>query len=180
MIKNKIGILGGSFNPAHQGHIHISLLAIKKLKLHELWWIPNIRNPFKNKINYLDFHDRISNCKAVTQDYKKIKVKQINNFYTYDLIKNLKKIYKKNDFIWIMGADNLENFHKWFKFKNLICEIEFAIFARENYFIKNHNYKAIKIYRKLQNNQKKLPKINIYLTPKNNLSSTKINQKNHA
>ena len=74
----KIGILGGSFNPAHQGHINISKLALQKLKLDQIWWIPTAFNPFKNKDIYSPLDQRIYSCKALTAKHPKIYVKKFS------------------------------------------------------------------------------------------------------
>ena len=95
------------------------------------------------------------------------------------MINSLQKKYKNYEFIWVMGADNLKDFHRWHDFKNLIHKIEFAIFSRDNYLKKINNFKAIKLYKKYKNKSKKLPKFSIFNTPKLNISSTQIrNEKN--
>ena len=63
----KVGILGGSFNPEHLGHIHLSEIAIKKLALNQLWWIPTSQNPLKAKNDFLSFDERIKNCQILTK-----------------------------------------------------------------------------------------------------------------
>ncbi len=170
----KIGILGGSFNPAHLGHIHLSEIALKKLALNQLWWIPTSQNPLKKKNNYLTFEERVKNCQIITQKNPKIYVKKIDNFYSIDLINSLQKKYKNYEFIWVMGADNLKDFHRWHDFNNLIHKIEFAIFSRDNYLKKTSNFKALKLYQKYKNKSKKLPKFSIFHSRKLNISSTQI------
>ena len=170
----KIGILGGSFNPAHLGHIHLSEIALKKLDLNQLWWIPTSQNPLKEKNDYLTFEERIKNCQIITQKNPKIYVKKIDNFYSIDLINSLQKKYKNYEFIWVMGADNLKDFHHWHDFKNLIYKIEFAIFSRDNYLKKTSNFRALKLYQKYKNKSKKLPKFSIFHCRKLNISSTQI------
>lgn len=174
----KIGILGGSFNPAHEGHVHISQLAIKKFSLQQLWWIPTSHHPFKKYNNYLSLDDRIKICQELTSKNHKIKIKKINNFYTIDLVKNLQKQYRFAKFMWIMGADNLPNFHKWHKFHELINIIEFQIFARSDCLLKNNNCPAIKLAKKFKKNAHKLPKINLLNSSKIDISSTKIRLQN--
>lgn len=175
----KIGILGGSFNPPHQGHLHISKLALQKLKLKQLWWIPTPQNPLKPHNNFLNFEERIEACKSIiSRDIIKVNpqiyVKKINNFYSIDLINLLQKKYKNYEFIWIMGDDNLSKFHKWHDFKNLIHKIEFAVFSREHNWHKFSQCPALKIYKKYTKKSKKLPKISILNNIKLNLSSTQI------
>ena len=176
----KVGILGGSFNPAHLGHIHLSEIAIKKLALNQLWWIPTAQNPLKAKNDFLTFEERIKNCQILTKKNPKIYVKKINNFYTIDLINYLQKKHKNYEFIWVMGADNLQELHRWHDFKNLIQKIEFAIFSRDNYLKKTNNFKALKIYKKYKNTSKKLPKFSIFHSQKLNISSTQIRNNNNA
>ena len=89
----KVGILGGSFNPAHLGHIHLSKIVIKKLALNQLWWIPTPQNPLKAKNNFLSFEERIKKCQIITQKNPKIYVKKINYFYSIDLVNFLQKKY---------------------------------------------------------------------------------------
>ena len=95
----KVGILGGSFNPAHLGHIHLSEIAIKKLALNQLWWIPTSQNPLKAKNDFLSFEERIKNCQILTKKNPKIYVKKIDNFYTIDLINYLQNKHKNYEFI---------------------------------------------------------------------------------
>ena len=176
----KVGILGGSFNPAHLGHIHLSEIAIKKLALNQLWWIPTSQNPLKAKNDFLSFEERVKNCQILTRKNPKIYVKKIDNFYTIDLINYLQNKHKNYEFIWVMGADNLAELHRWHDFKNLIQKIEFAIFSRDNYLKKANNFKASKLYQKYKNKSKKLPKFSIFHSRKLNISSTQIRNNNNA
>ncbi|NBX52963.1 MAG: nicotinate (nicotinamide) nucleotide adenylyltransferase [Proteobacteria bacterium] len=170
----KIGILGGSFNPAHEGHVHISKLAIQKLSLKQLWWVPTAQHPFKKFNNFLDLEERIKLCQKITKLHPKIKVKKIDNFYAIDLIKKLQKQHKFVEFIWVMGADNLPNFHKWHKFQELINCVQFAIFTRQDFILKNANCPALKMAKKYHRNSEKFPKISLFHSPNLDISSTKI------
>ena len=99
--KKRIGILGGSFDPPHRGHIEISKLAIKKLSLDQLYWCVTKKNPFKNKA-FFSLAERITKSKAITNKVKKIKIKFFEDIVkspnTADLIKYLKKTNNKNVF----------------------------------------------------------------------------------
>ena len=116
----KIGLLGGSFNPPHLGHIHISQLAIKKLGLNQVWWIPTAQNPFKEKSIYESYKNRVLKCEILAKSQSKIHIKQFDEIYTQRLISRLQARYKNIEFFWLMGADNLEKFHQWKNFKKLI------------------------------------------------------------
>ena len=137
--KIKIGILGGTFDPAHKGHLEISIQAKKKFRLKKIIWAITQKNPFKNESS--------TNLKKRTQFAKKligkndyIKVKfyedKIASNRTINLIKYLNK-KKKFEIYFIMGADNLINFHKWYKWKSIIKECNILVFDRQGYKAKS-------------------------------------------
>ena len=138
----KIGILGGSFNPVHLGHMHLANLAITKLQLNQLWLIPTNYNPLKNKSDYLSLDQRIFQCQEIAKNYPKIYVKKFSEIYTIELIEKLKNKYPNYQFYLIMGADNFENFHRWKNFSKIIKMISIAIFSRNNYLLKLSKSKA--------------------------------------
>jgi len=149
LIKKKIGILGGSFDPAHMGHIKISLEAKKKFKLNKVIWAVTKKNPFKLKTK-LSLKKRIKFAKKLNGKYAFIKVKfyenTINSNKTIKLINYLKKNYKNTDLFFIMGADNLINFHKWDQWKKIAIKCRILVFDRSGY--KSKSMKSIS-FRKL-------------------------------
>ena len=167
--KNKIGILGGTFDPAHIGHIKISKEAKKKFHLNKVFWVITKKNPFKKK-SFLNLKKRINYAKKINVNNKFIKIyffeDKIKSNKTIDLMKFLKNRYKKTEFFFIMGADNLINFHKWKKW-NKIAEIsKILVFNRLNY--KSKSLKSIS-FKKL--NKKRLEFINF---KKVNISSSQL------
>jgi nicotinate-nucleotide adenylyltransferase len=94
----KIGLLGGSFNPPHHGHLHISNLAIKKLHLNQVWWIPTAHNPLKEKSIYAPYVERLQKCENLTKAHPKIYVKKLDEIYTVKLLQKLKKQYPTVEF----------------------------------------------------------------------------------
>lgn len=162
----KIGLLGGSFNPPHLGHIHISNLAIKKLALNQVWWIPTAQNPFKNSAVYESYENRVAKCRIISKAHPKIYIKEFNDIYTIELITKLKNRYKNIEFFWIMGADNLEKFHKWKNFKQLLKMISFAIFSRGTFLKKVRRTRVFQ----LKLNQK----FQIFQTKNVDISSTQL------
>ena len=138
---NKIGILGGSFDPAHKGHIAISKEAKKIFKLKKVIWAITKKNPLKRKSS-LTIIERIRVCKKFTKSYSFIEVKFfekiIRSNKTIDLIKYLKK-NSKLEIYFLMGADNLINFHKWHKWKIISQKCKIIVFDRQGYKKKSLN-----------------------------------------
>ena len=139
--KNKIGILGGSFDPAHKGHLAISKEAIKKYKLKKIVWAITKKNPLKKK-SETSISERIKGCKKIIKSNNSIKVKFyegiIKSNKTIDLINYLKK-KTKFEIFFLMGADNLINFHKWHKWKIIAKNAKIIVFDRHGYKKKSLN-----------------------------------------
>ena len=138
-----IGLLGGSFDPPHKGHLYISLEAKKILKLDEIWWLVTPQNPLKIK-QPASYSERVKNCEILTKN-KPIKIKEIekkiNSQFSYQTIKYLNNHYKYIKFFWLMGADNLINFHQWQNAHRIFNEIPIVVFRRYGY-----NQQALKSY----------------------------------
>ena len=130
-----IGLLGGSFDPPHRGHLYISLKAKKILSLDEIWWLVTPQNPLKIS-KPATYSERIKNCFKITKGQpiiiKEIE-KKIDSKYTYQTLKYLQNHYSNIKFYWLIGSDNLINFHKWQKWRNIFNEISIVIFKRHNY-----------------------------------------------
>ena len=148
-IKNykKVGILGGTFDPPHKGHLYISKLAIKILKLNSLMWVITKQNPLK-KQPYLSTNLRIKLSKRITRKEKKISVKyfdkKIKSTSTYNLLKYIKKNNKKAKLFFLIGADNLVKFHKWNNWKRIPKLAKIVIFPRQNYSIRSLSTNTLK------------------------------------
>ena len=150
-IKKKIGILGGTFDPAHKGHVKISIEAKKRYKLNEIIWAITKKNPYKSKTS-LELSQRINFAKKINYRNKFIKVRFYENIIksnrTIDLIKYIKRKNKISKIYFIMGADNLIHFHKW-KNSNLISSIcKILVFDRNGYKAKSLKSLAFKKYNK--------------------------------
>ena len=129
----KIGILGGSFNPAHEGHLSISKIALQRLNLDEVWWIISPRNPLKKYDILYDFEDRVSSAEKAI-DTKHISISRLEKNaqikYTIGTIEYLNTRYVGTKFVWIMGADNLKDFHRWREWDKLAITVPIAIIDR--------------------------------------------------
>ena len=131
----KIGILGGSFDPAHKGHLAISKEAKKRFKLEKIIWAVTKKNPLKAE-SKTPISKKIKDCKKIIGMNSFIKVKFYENIIksnkTIDLINHLAK-NKNIEIFFIMGADNLINFHKWFKSKLISQKCNIIVFDRHGY-----------------------------------------------
>jgi nicotinate-nucleotide adenylyltransferase len=137
--KIKIGILGGTFDPAHKGHLEISKQAKKLLNLKNVIWAITKQNPFKD-ISKSNLKNRIQFAKKLIAKNDFIKIRfyeeKISSNRTIDLINYLKKD-KKYELYFIMGADNLINFHKWHKWKSIVKKCNLIVFDRQGYKTKS-------------------------------------------
>ena len=144
--KKKIGILGGSFDPAHKGHLAISKEAKKRLNLSHIIWAITKKNPFK-KQSKTCLADRINYCKKIIGKNKFIKVRfyenRIKSNKTIDLINFLAQ-NKKDEIYFLMGADNLVHFHKWHKWKLISKKCNILVFDRHGYKKKSLNSETFK------------------------------------
>ena len=136
----KIGILGGTFDPPHRGHLYISKIALKKLKLNKLIWVVTKKNPLKQK-PHLNAKIRIKLSKKITKKEQKIFVhyfgNKIKSNNTFDLLNYIKKKNQKTKLYFLIGADNLVKFHKWNNWKKIPKLARIVVFARQNYSMKS-------------------------------------------
>ena len=136
----KIGILGGTFDPAHKGHLEISKQAKKKYKLNYILWAITKKNPFKKK-SKTKLITRIKFAKKIIGFNKFIKIRFYENIIrsnkTIDLISHIKRKNDTLDLYFIMGADNLINFHRWHKWKSISQKCNILVFDRQGYKAKS-------------------------------------------
>ena len=147
--KKKLGVLGGTFDPAHIGHVKISLEAKKKFRINKVIWAITKKNPFKKK-RLFSLNKRIEIAKKITSKKKFIEVyffeKKIKSDKTIKLINYLKKKYNNTDIYFLMGADNLINFHKWVGWKDISQKCNILVFDRHGYkknSLKSKTFRAI-------------------------------------
>ena len=134
--KKYIGLLGGSFDPAHKGHLGISKIAIKKLKLKKIYWVITKKNPFKNETFY-SLDERINFAKKITKAQKKIQTIYLDNIINssriIDVINYFKRKKKIQNIFFIIGSDNLIRFHKWKSWKKIVKLVKLIVFSRKGY-----------------------------------------------
>jgi nicotinate-nucleotide adenylyltransferase len=137
----RIGLLGGSFNPPHAAHRAISLYALKRLKLDRVWWLISPGNPLKDAGALYDLGERAAAARAMASD-PRIDVScleaVIGTRYTIDTINYLRRRCANVRFVWIMGADNLEQFHRWENWQGIAAEVPIAVIDRPP-----HSFRAL-------------------------------------
>ena len=129
----RIGLLGGSFNPAHDGHRHISLEALRRLDLDEVWWLVSPQNPLKSDDGMEPLPTRVARARQIAR-HPHIRVGApellLGTRYTLDTVRALRRLYPRARFVWLMGADILPQLEHWRGWRELFAEIPIAAFAR--------------------------------------------------
>src|SRR5687768_13009394 len=119
----RIGLLGGSFNPPHEGHLHISKVALRRLKLDCVWWIVTPQNPLKGRSETMHYQDRLELCRVLTRRHPRIVVsdieRQTGTTRTIFTLDRLGKAFPTTKFTLLGGTDLMFQFHLWYRWKNL-------------------------------------------------------------
>ena len=127
-----VGLLGGSFDPAHEGHVHITHEAIKRLGLDQVWWLVSPGNPLKAR-QPAPMADRLARARRVMRDPRVVITDlelRLGTRYTARTLERLQAIYPGVRFVWLMGADNLVQFHKWERWRDILRAVPVAVLAR--------------------------------------------------
>lgn len=134
--RRRIGLLGGSFNPAHAGHRDISLAALKRLGLDEIWWMVSPQNPLKPVAGMAPFPERMAHAQALAR-HPRIRVSAIEarlgTRFTADTIRSLRRRFPRLRFVWLMGADNLRQMAEWRDWTRIFHAVPVAVLARPAY-----------------------------------------------
>ena len=130
----RVGLLGGSFNPAHEGHLHVSVVAMKRLGLDYVWWLVAPQNPLKPISGMAALSERVLGARKIASRQPRICVTDIEaalgTRYTVDTIARLKQYFPQLRFVWLMGSDNLATFHRWRNWETLARRIPIAVVMR--------------------------------------------------
>jgi nicotinate-nucleotide adenylyltransferase len=134
----RIGLLGGSFNPAHAGHLAMSLYALKRMKLDQVWWLVSPQNPLKPARGMLPLAERLARARGCAR-HPRIVVTDIERalgtHYTADSLRILRARFPATRFVWLMGADNLLQIPRWRKWTEIFRLVPVAVFRRKGYAI---------------------------------------------
>jgi nicotinate (nicotinamide) nucleotide adenylyltransferase/ribosome silencing factor RsfS/YbeB/iojap len=133
--------LGGSFNPAHGGHLHLSLLALRCLALDEVWWLVSPQNPLKPVAGMAPFAVRLAQARLVAAGHKRIVVSDLESrvgrsTYTADTLQALRSRFPRLRFVWLMGADNLVQLRRWERWNEIFHTVAIAVFDRPSHSLK--------------------------------------------
>ena len=135
----RIGILGGSFNPAHRGHLDISLKALRQLGLDQVWWLVSPQNPLKSADGMAPFAERLAAARRMARN-PRIRVtdleQRLGSRYTAESLKLLRRRFPETRFVWLMGADNLAQIAQWRDWQQIFHLVPIAVFARPSYCFK--------------------------------------------
>ncbi len=134
--KMRVGLFGGSFNPAHAGHVHVAETARKRLALHRVLWLVSPGNPLKQPETWDGYERRLAGARAITSNlptqFACESEAVFGTRYSNDTVAGIKQRWPEVRFVWLMGADNLANFHLWRNWQQLAKSIPIAVIARSN------------------------------------------------
>jgi len=130
----KIGLLGGSFNPAHEGHLHVAETAMKRLGLDYVWFLVAPQNPLKPVAGMLPLKQRLELARALASGHSRLIVSDLEQIiasrYTIDTIRALTARFPLVRFVWLMVSDNLEQFHRWRCWREIAARVPIAVVLR--------------------------------------------------
>ena len=184
--RQRIGLLGGSFNPPHEGHIHISRLALKRLFLDEVWWVVSPRNPLK-ELDPDPFLSRKNKSKDLIKTLR-IEVSDFEikkqNYFSINTVRWVKQDYPNHDFFWLMGSDGLIEFHRWKEWRQMFKTIPIIVFSRYQFDLRGMRSKAARVHARAfmplwrfpKRGSPKLPVWTFVKSPTKKISSTQLRE----
>ena len=138
--RRRVGLLGGSFNPAHEGHLEIALIALKRLALDEIWFLVSPGNPLKPARGMAPLGQRLAAARALANGHPRLRVVTLETAlgtrYTADTLAALGRRFRRTRFVWLMGADNLIQIPAWARWTSIFRSVPVAVFARPGYSVK--------------------------------------------
>ena len=132
----RVGVLGGSFNPAHAGHRHIARLALQRLRLDQVWLLVSPGNPLKEASGMASLADRMTSARQLADGRRIVATAieaRLDTRYTFDTLRALRQRFPRVQFVWLMGADNLVQLPKWQRWKGITRTMPFAVMPRPTY-----------------------------------------------
>jgi nicotinate-nucleotide adenylyltransferase len=141
--------LGGSFNPAHAGHVAISRMALERLVLDEVWWLVSPQNPLKPTADMAPLAERLAVARQTAQGMAVVVTDaevRLGTRYTADTLPGLQRAHPDTNFVWLMGADNLVQMRRWRRWSSIFCRVPIAVFARPAYALRAKRAKAARYF----------------------------------
>ncbi len=146
----RIGLLGGSFNPAHAGHSHIAQIARQRLRLHQVWLLVSPGNPLKSGAGMASLDQRLTGARRIADGRRVVATSieaALNTRFTVDTLRLLLRRFPRARFVWVMGADILEQLPRWRRWRDIVERLSFAVVPRPTY---NHRALAGQAARRLR------------------------------
>ncbi|MBV9653105.1 MAG: nicotinate-nucleotide adenylyltransferase [Acetobacteraceae bacterium] len=140
--RTRIGLLGGSFNPAHAGHRHIALIARRRLRLHQIWLLVSPQNPLKSASGMGLFYERLRSAQAIADGRRIVATgieAALGTRFTADTVRKLRRRFSRVRFVWLIGADNLRQLAEWRQWTQITRDATLAVLPRPGY-----NYAALR------------------------------------
>ena len=151
----RIGLLGGSFNPAHEGHLYVSEIALKRLGLDYVWWLVAPQNPLKPVAGMAPVQTRLAGARALAGRHPRLVVtdaeRVLGTRYTIDTLKALHRRFGELRFVWLMGSDNLAQFHRWRRWTEIAALMPIAVIVRPGSVLAQLNAKAMQRFARRKN-----------------------------
>lgn len=135
----RIGVMGGSFNPPHAGHVMVAKTALRRLGLDQLWWLVTPGNPLKSHDGLAPLNERLADARALANDSRMVMTAfedTLQSPYTAETLAFLKTRYRATRFVWVMGADNLAGFHRWQRWRDIAQAMPFAVVDRPGWHLR--------------------------------------------
>jgi nicotinate-nucleotide adenylyltransferase len=135
----RIGLFGGSFNPAHRGHFMVAHFALKRLQLDWVWWLVSPQNPLKDPRVTDDYDKRLAYTQRVANHPRFVVTdveRQLHIKYTAETLQHLRGVFRHADFVWLMGADSLANLHRWHEWTSIAETLPIAVLARPGFTLR--------------------------------------------
>lgn len=132
----RIGLLGGSFNPAHAGHLHVATLALRRLQLDQVWLLVSPGNPLKPQAGMASLPERLRSARRIADGRRVVATAieaRLGTRYTYDTLRALQRLFPRVSFVWLMGADNLAQLPRWQHWTDIVRMMPFAVVPRPGY-----------------------------------------------
>ena len=146
----RVGLFGGSFNPPHEGHVHVCEQALRRLELDWIWWLVSPGNPLKDHSNLAPLAERLALCESITDDPRMVPTAveaSLPTNYTADTLSHIVQRNPDIHFVWIMGADNLGQFHRWQRWRFIADLIPIAVIDRPGSTMTLHSAPMAQILR---------------------------------
>ncbi len=138
----RIGLFGGSFNPPHDGHVHVAEQALRRLRLHQIWWLVTPGNPLKDHDGLAPLSERLSTCESISLD-PRMKITaceaEMKTSFTADTLTQIVMQNRDVNFVWVMGADNLGQFHHWQRWRDIAALMPIVVVDRPGATMALHN-----------------------------------------